>query len=265
MVTALIFAGGTGQRMNSGEVPKQFLKVDGKPIIIRTAEYFSLHSQVDEIVIVCLESWMGELERELSEYRIRKVKKILPGGSTGYQSIHKGLVYIGERAERRRECVSAGEEEAGKDLVLICDGVRPMLSEDLLSRCIAQAREYGTAVPVTPSIDSVLESRDGSLCRKNFDRKQIYITQAPQGFWLKRILAAHGEAERRGIEAVSSGELLLALGQEIHIFQGIRENIKVTTPEDLNALRAAHYYEHFKDFAKEEWSGQECVSVSCRE
>ena len=127
-----------------------------------------------------------------------------------------------------------------------------MLSEQLISTCIMDTRLYGSAVPVTPSIDSVLFSEDGVNCKKNYERKKIFITQAPQGYPMKRIMDAHKEAEERGIEAVSSADLLIELGQEVHMFQGIRENIKVTTIEDLNSLRAIRYYEHFKNFSREE-------------
>lgn len=239
MITALIFAGGVGARMKSQEIPKQFLEVEGKPIIIRTLEHFSNHGMVDNIVVVCLESWIEELKRGLEKYSIKKVVGIIPGGETGFQSIHNGLVRI---AETSRD----------DDIVLICDGVRPMLSEELITTCITDTQTYGTAVPVTPSIDSVLYSDDGSTCSKNIERRKIYITQAPQGYRMKTIMDAHDEAMKKGIESVSSGDLMIELGREIHIFQGIRENIKVTTPEDLNSLRAMQYYEHFKNFSREE-------------
>lgn len=239
MITTLIFAGGVGARMKSKEIPKQFLEVEGKPIIIHTLEHFSNHDMVDNIVVVCLESWIDELKRAIEKYGVKKIVGIIPGGKTGFQSIHNGLVRIAETARE-------------DDIVLICDGVRPMLSEKLITTCILDAKMYGTAVPVTPSIDSVLYSEDGVSCKKNMERKKVYITQAPQGYQMKRILEAHEEAMRRGIESVSSGDLMIELGHQIHIFQGIRENIKVTTPEDLNSLRAMQYYEHFKNFSREE-------------
>ncbi len=239
MITTLIFAGGVGARMKSQEIPKQFLEVEGKPIIIHTLEHFSNHDMVDTIVVVCLESWIDELKRAIDKYGVKKIVGIIPGGKTGFQSIHNGLVRIAETAK-------------DDDIVLICDGVRPMLSENLITTCIMDAKLYGTAVPVTPSIDSVLYSEDGSFCKKNMERKKVYITQAPQGYQMKKIMDAHEEAMKKGIESVSSGDLMIELGHQIHIFQGIRENIKVTTPEDLNSLRAMQYYEHFKNFSREE-------------
>lgn len=239
MANVLIFAGGVGTRMNSQDIPKQFLKVDGIPIIIRTIVHFEKHVQIDKIVVVCFEPWIGELQYELKEYGIKKVTEILPGGQTGFQSIHKGLEYL-------KGIISE------EDIVLICDGVRPCLSPELITECIANAAIYGSAVPVTPSIDSVLYSDDGKMCEKNISRKNIFITQAPQGYLMKEILSAHAEAIQRGTESLSSADLMIELGREIHLFPGIRENIKVTTMEDLNALRATQYYERFKDFAREE-------------
>lgn len=239
MITALIFAGGVGVRMKSQEIPKQFLLVEGKPIIIHTLEHFSNHNMVDNIVVVCLESWIDELKKSIVQYDIKKVIDIIPGGRTGFWSIHNGLERIAEIAK-------------DDDIVLICDGVRPMLSEDLITTCIEDTKAYGTAVPVTPSTDSVLYSEDGMNCNQNIDRNKIYITQAPQGYRMKTIMDAHNEAVSKGTESISSADLMIELGHEIHIFKGIRENIKVTTPEDLNSLRAIRYYKHFKDFSKEE-------------
>lgn len=240
MVSAMIFAGGVGARMKSVDIPKQFLEVDGKPIIIRTLENFQNHTQVDEIVVSCLESWIDKLQEYITQYNITKVKTVVPGGANGHGSIHNGLVEINKTA-------------LPDDIVLICDGVRPLLSEKLISDCIATARAYETAVPVTPSIDSVLVSPDGKHCGKSMPRNEMFITQAPQGYTMRKIMWAHDEAERRGItNPTSSSELLIELGEEVHIFIGDRNNIKVTTPEDLSSLRAYYYYSRYKNFAREE-------------
>lgn len=239
MISVLIFAGGVGSRMKSKNIPKQFLKVDGIPIIIRTIDHFEKHPKVDNIVVVCLKAWIDTLEEYLKEYSIRKVSYVVPGGKTGYQSIHNGILKIAEDSE-------------DDDIVLICDGVRPILSDKLITDCIRDAKKYGTAVPVTESIDSVLYSDDGLVCNKNFDRKKMFITQAPQGYKMRIIKAAHDKAEKKGLESVSSADLMIELGQEVHLFKGIRENIKVTTEEDLLNIRATQYYKRFRDFAKEE-------------
>lgn len=240
MVNVVIFAGGVGARMKSLDIPKQFIYVDGKPIIIRTLENFANHPQIDNIVISCLEDKIDYLWGLISEYKIPKITSIVAGGENGHQSIHNGLVEVSKFS-------------SPDDIVLICDGVRPLISSELISNCIENAQKYETAVPVTPSIDSVLQSEDGETCSRSLPRKQMYITQAPQGYTMRKIMNAHNEAEKRGIDnPVSSGELLIELGETIHIFNGERDNIKVTTPEDLRFLRSRYYYRSFKNFAKEE-------------
>lgn len=240
MVHVVIFAGGVGARMQSLDIPKQFINVDGKPIIIRTLENFANHPEVDNIVISCLEDKISYLWDLIAKYKTPKITAIVPGGENGHQSIHNGLVEV-ERSS------------APTDLVLICDGVRPLISPQLISDCISTASEFETAVPVTPSIDSVLQSKDGQTCCKSLPRKQMYITQAPQGYTMQKIMWAHQQAEEKGIvNPISSSELLIELGEAVHIFRGERDNIKVTTPEDLKFLRSRYYYKSFKNFAKEE-------------
>ena len=241
MVTAMLFAGGSGVRMESSDLPKQFLEVGGKPIIIHTMEHFSKHPMVDAIVVACKADWIDYLKELTAQFGVTKVRKIVPGGATGFDSIHNGVIATAE--------FSLDNE----DIILICDGVRPMLSEKLITDCIEHTKKYKTAVPVTPSIDSLLYSTDGETCGKSYERNTMYITQAPQGYTMERILWAHEEAYKRGIlNPVSSSELFIELGVKVHIFKGERFNIKVTTPEDLITLRSQFYYENYKRFAKEE-------------
>ena len=117
---ALIFAGGTGQRMGVKDVPKQFLEVDGKPIIIYTIEFFEHHKEIDEIYVVCIETWIDYLKYKLEKYGIKKVKSVIPGGKTGQDSIYLGL------KEAEKYCNP-------DDIVLVHDGVRPFITEDLIS------------------------------------------------------------------------------------------------------------------------------------
>ena len=231
MVTAMLFAGGVGRRMKSDDLPKQFIEIGGKPIIVRTMEHFEKHPEVDRIVVACKEDWIDHLEALIKDYKITKVHSVVPGGATGYASIHNGVL-----------------ETDPDDIILICDGVRPMLTERLISDSIRYARECGTSVPVTPSIDSLLFSEDGKFCEKSYERSSMYITQAPQGYTMEKILWAHSEAERRGIlNPVSSSELFIELGEKVRLFEGERINIKVTTQEDLEILNAwCHHQESEK-------------------
>ena len=241
MITAMLFAGGKGARMKSVDLPKQFLEVGGKPIIIHTMEHFARHPMVDHIVVACKEDWIDHLENLIEQFNVPKVKSIVPGGASGFDSIHNGVVATHEFSRDP------------EDIILICDGVRPMLSEQLITNCINHTKKYKTAVPVTPAIDSLLYSEDGESCGKSYQRSTMYITQAPQGYTMERILWAHDQAYKRGIlDPVSSSELFIELGEKVHIFIGERFNIKVTTPEDLTTLRSQYYYENYKKFAKEE-------------
>ena len=239
MVSAMLFAGGSGTRMQSQDIPKQFLEIEGKSIIIRTMEHFENHPLVDKIVVVCKEDWIIELKIQIKHFKLTKVEAVIPGGESGYESIHNGVLKVAEYSKP-------------EDLILICDGVRPMLSEELIDNCIKYTKKYKTAVPVTPSIDSLLFSEDGETCGKSYKRSSMYITQAPQGYTMERILWAHDQVEKRGIvNPVSSSELFIELGEEVHLYLGERNNIKVTTPEDLETLRAYFYYQHYKTFATE--------------
>ncbi len=230
MVSVVIFAGGTGVRLKSADKPKQFLEVDGKPIIIRTLEKFAYHPEVDAIVVACLADWIPYLNELIANFNLPKITAVVPGGNNGFESIHNGLV-------------KAAEAMNDDDVVLISDGVRPILTNELISDCIATAREFGTAVPCVPSIDSVLQSPDGKTCKIAMPRNEMFVTQAPQGYRLSRILWAHGEVERLGLPApVSSSELFISLGEEIRLVPGDQDNIKVTTDYDLHVLRSRYEY-----------------------
>lgn len=229
MVSVVIFAGGTGVRLKSADIPKQFLDLDGKPIIIRTLEKFAYHPEIDSITVACLESWIPKLKEYIQQFHVPKINNIVKGGSTGFESIHNGLL---------NEFKNANE----KDIVLISDGVRPILTNKLISTCIKTAKEYETAIPVVPSIDSVLQSTDGQHCSIALPRGQMFITQAPQGYTFKKIISAHEEAIKKGITPVSSSELLIQLGNEIHLFEGDQDNIKVTTDYDLHVLKSRYEY-----------------------
>ena len=159
MVTAMLFAGGIGARMKYSDMPKQFLEVGGKPIIIHTMEHFARHPKVDAIVVACKADWIGYLNELIEAFNVAKVKAVVPGGANGFDSIHNGVMATAEFSKDP------------EDIILICDGVRPMLSEELITNCIKDTKKYKTAVPVTPSIDSLLYSEDGETLRQELPEK----------------------------------------------------------------------------------------------
>ena len=228
MNIALIFAGGTGQRMNSRTKPKQFLELNGKPILIHTIGHFEDHPEIDAIVVVCLKDWIPYLEELADRYRLRKLRWIAEGGATGQESIRNGLYLL------------EGDQSVPRDaVVLIHDGVRPLITEDLITRNIAVAREKGSAVTVTPATETVIQVNDTKEVSDILDRSICMLARAPQTFILRDILAAHHRAEAdRYYEAIDSATLMTHYGTVLNIVEGPVENIKITSPADFYIFRA---------------------------
>ena len=225
MNIALVFAGGTGKRMGSQSVPKQFLRVHDKPIIIYTLEHFSSHEDIDAIIVVCIESHVDYLNGLLDQFNIKKVKAVIPGGNTGQESIFKGLEY-------------AMQHFAGTSIVLIHDGVRPFLAKDVITKNIKTAEERGNAVTVVSSIETVI-LKDGSIIDSILDRRFCYIAKAPQTFKLEDIYNAHIRAREEGFDnAIDSASLMSHYGEKLHTVEGSRENIKITTQQDFYFMRS---------------------------
>ena len=218
---ALVFAGGTGQRMGA-QIPKQFLQVCGKEIIIRTIELFEKNNQIDEIYCVCIESWIPFLTKLLFKYEIEKVVKIVPGGKSGQESIYNGLKAIKENNENA--------------YVLIHDGVRPLVSNDTITKCINTSMEKGNAVTVSRCFETPIISENNTTISKIICRNEMYTAQAPQCFKLNDLLMAHyyeNELLNPYEGIVDSCSLMKKYGFECNIIEGNRGNIKVTTVEDL--------------------------------
>ena len=193
MNIALIFAGGTGQRMNSRTRPKQFLELNGKPIIIHTMEHFDRHPEIDGIVAVCLKDWIPYLEELADRFRLRKLRWITEGGATGQESIRNGLFVL------------EGDESVSEDaLVLIHDGVRPLINADLITRSIAMAGERGNAITVTPATETIIEVDGDNTVSGILDRSICRMARAPQTFVLRDILAAKVYVDlSRGLSNIS--------------------------------------------------------------
>lgn len=226
MNIGLIFAGGSGVRMNTKGMPKQFLQMNGKAIIIHTLEYFEKCMDIDAIVVVCLKEYIGYLDNLLKINRISKVKKIVPGGTCGQESIYHGLCAAEELAE-------------GDDIVLIHDGVRPLISEDLLSNSIKMVKEKGNAITVTPATETIIQADENRIITNIIDRKSCYIAKAPQSFYLEDILKVHRQAIKDNkTDRIDSASLMKEYGYELHTLEGSNENIKITNPSDFYILRA---------------------------
>lgn len=226
MNIAIIFAGGTGQRMNTKTRPKQFLQLNGKPIIIHTVEHFQYHPMIDGIVVVCLKEWIEEFLRLKELYRLSKVSAVVPGGENGQQSIYKGLV-------------KASELYPENSLVLIHDGVRPLIDENIITKDIESVRRFGSGITVSPAIETVALKAENGEVGRIIDRKQCEMAKAPQCFYLKDILCAHQRALQEGLtNFIDSASLMQHYGYALHTVEGPAENIKITTPSDFYIFRA---------------------------
>ena len=228
MNIAVIFAGGVGSRMHSKERPKQFLEMYNKPIIIHPLEHFQNHPMIDAIVVVCIESWISYLNELLYKFRIEKVKKVVPGGETGQLSIYHGLKAAKE---------VANEEKA---VVLIHDGVRPLITEKLITNNIEAVRRYGSAITTAKVKETILvvNEQDSSIDYVP-SRNNSRVAKAPQSFWLDEILSAQEKALAKGErDWIDSCTLMQEYGFKMHLIDGPSQNIKITTPEDFYTMRA---------------------------
>ncbi len=227
MTYALIFAGGSGTRMNSRSRPKQFLQFYGKELIIYTLENFQNHPEVGGIVVVCIQDWIPYLKKLLEKYGIDKVKKIVPGGVTGQESIYNGLSAIKEFSKP-------------KDIVLVHDGVRPFVNESLISECIKCVKEHGSAITVTPAIETIVTLDNGKI-QTITDRSKCFHAKAPQCFYVDELFAAHEKARTEGnTNMIDSASLMKIYGHELYTVKGNFDNIKITTPADFYTFKALY-------------------------
>ena len=228
MNIGLIFAGGVGSRMHTKSRPKQFLELNGKPVIIYTLELFDNHPQIDKIVVVCVEPWIPFLRKMLKKFEINKVATIVPGGVTGQDSIYNGLCAA--------ETLSKGMED--RTIVLIHDGVRPLITEETISENIVKVEECGSCITCVPATETfVVKQGDGSLLIP--ERSASLIARAPQSFILKDILDAHRKAVMEGKHNfIDSCTMMSYYGYKLGLIEGPMENIKITTPTDYFIFRA---------------------------
>lgn len=225
---AVIFAGGSGSRMNTVSRPKQFLELNGKPVIIYTLELFDNHPQIDAICIVCIESWIPFLKKQLRKFEINKVVEIVSGGETGQDSIYNGLC-AAESWAKQNNCDAN---------VLIHDGVRPLITEKTITDNIATCSEKGNCITCIPATETfIVQQADGSLNIP--ERKDSLIARAPQTFKLVDILDAHRKAIAEGKhDFIDSCTMMSHYGHVMNTIIGPMENIKITTPTDFFIFRA---------------------------
>lgn len=226
MIIALLTAAGTGSRMNQ-DIPKQFIHVDNKPVIIHTMEAFQNHPSIDAILVVTLDSWKEVLWAYANQFNISKLRWVARGGETGQDSIRNGLDKL-------------KEEYPAEDItVMVHDGNRPLVSSEIISDSLATFAKYGCAVAAVPCTEVVFESEDGTSSHVSIAREKLFRTQTPHTYKFDELLWAHNEAKKRGITGTAASCVLMKeLGKETYFSKGSEENIKITTLEDLRIFKA---------------------------
>lgn len=226
MNIAIIFAGGTGERMNTRTRPKQFLELHGKPIIIYTLEQFDQHEMIDGIIIVCVESWLDYCQELICRFCINKVKAIVPGGKTGMLSRFNGIRKAAEFYPEDTVC-------------LMHDGVRPLIDYETIKRNIECAEKYGAAVTVAPAVETIAVKSEDNKVGTIMDRSLCQMAKAPQSFRLGELLKIHQKAVDNGIEdCIDTAYLMQQSGHSLYTVMCSSENIKITTPTDFYIFRA---------------------------
>lgn len=225
MNIALIIAGGAGHRMQQ-DIPKQFLNVYDKPVIIYTLEAFQKHPNIEGIEVVCLEGWHEILYAYCKQFNINKLENIVTGGENGQASIRNGINDIKKR-------------HSDDDIVLIHDAIRPMVSEEIISDCIRVCSEHGNAISVIPCAEAMLRTADNCSSNAQVPRDNLKRTQTPQASSLGKLLDVHKRALEQGItNSVATCTMFIELGETLYFSLGSEKNLKLTTPEDIDIFKA---------------------------
>lgn len=222
MIVAIIVAGGSGVRMNMN-IPKQFVLVDGKPVLLYTLENFQNHPMVDGIEVVCIDGWQDDVWAYAKQYGIDKLKWIVTGGATVQQSIRNGIENLKD---------VCGEDDA----VIIHDGIRPLVDADVLDDVIEKCRLYGNGVTSMPYNEQIFIVDDELSTIRYIPRETLRRVATPQAYRYGLVRSAYEEAFRREIGIYGSSytnTMMVELGHRLYFAKGSDKNIKLTTPDDL--------------------------------
>lgn len=226
MNVAVIIAGGSGQRMGQ-DIPKQFISVFDKPILIYTLEGFEHHPQVDAIEVVCLDGWQDVLWAYAKQHGITKLKWVVTGGSSGQESIRNGVYNLEDKC-------------SADDTVIIHDGIRPLVDEMVLTDVIAKCQKYGNAVTSLPYNEQIFVVDDEISTTKYIPRETLRRVSTPQAYKFGRLDCAYHEAFEKGIGIHGSSytnTMMVELGERLYFAAGSDKNIKLTTPDDLRMFK----------------------------
>lgn len=227
MNIAVIIAGGSGQRAGQ-DIPKQFINVYDKPIVIYTLEGFQKHPRIDEIGLVCLDGWHDVVRAYAKQFRIDKLKWIISGGNTAQESIREGVYHL------EGKC-------SDDDMVIIHDGIRPLVDDFVLEDVIVKCGKYGNAVTALPYNEQIFVADDGVSTVQYIPRESLRRVSTPQAYKFGRLDKAYHEAYEKGIGIYGSSytnTMMVELGERLYFADGSDKNIKITTKDDLELFKA---------------------------
>lgn len=226
MTVALLTAAGSGTRMGQA-IPKQFLHVNDKPIIVYTMERFQQNAQVDAIAVVTLPAWAEFIRTYARQFGITKLELVVSGGETGQESIRNGLNAIAEKYQD------------GDVVVMIHDGNRPMISDTIISDSLRVFQEKGNAVAVIPCTEVVFNCQNGKEATKEIPREELWRTQTPHTFTLQKLLWACEQAQQKGMTGMAAMcQLMARLGETLYFSKGSEKNLKLTTMDDMDIFKS---------------------------
>lgn len=225
---AVIIAGGSGHRMGQ-DIPKQFINVHDKPILIYTLEAFQNHPLIDEICVVCINGWENVLQAYAKQYGITKLTNIVSGGSTGQESIRNGVYSFEGKADNN-------------DIIIIHDGIRPIVEKDVLDDVIKKARKYGNAVTSTPYNEQIFKNCEDKLSSNSYiPRETLRRVATPQAYKFRLLDDSYHIAFEKQIGIFGSSytnTMMVDLGHKLFFALGSNMNIKLTTRDDLDIFKS---------------------------
>lgn len=227
MNIAIIIAAGVGSRMGQ-DIPKQFINVYDKPVIIYTLESFEKHPQIDAIEVVCLDGWHDVLKSYAKQFNITKLKWVVSGGATGQESIRNGVYNLEGKCKP-------------DDNIIIHDGVRPLIDEEVITDVIIKCNEFGNAVSSMPYNEQIFIIKNDTTTKKYIPRETLRRVVTPQAYKFKRLNEAYHEAFEKNIGISGSSytnTMMVDLGETLHFAAGSDKNIKLTTKDNLEMFKA---------------------------
>lgn len=227
MNAAVIIAGGTGHRMGQ-DIPKQFINVYDKPVLIYTLEGFQKHPQIDAIEVVCIDGWHEVLWAYAKQFGIDKMKWVVSGGDSAQESIRNGVYAL------EGKC-------ADDDIIIIHDGIRPLIDETVLTDVIMKCQQYGNAVTALPYNEQIFVADDEISTVKYIPRESLRRVSTPQAYCFGKLIKAYREAFSREIGIYGSSytnTMMVELGERLYFAAGSDKNIKLTTKDDLEMFKA---------------------------